>query len=93
MMPNDTNAIRHLRGPMPVLKEESRRLPTRHEFDRSFDMPIVVPGQGDYGTALSEPSEQLARRRGGGRIVHQIAYDDELPPLVFVEQFRQPAFD
>jgi len=78
---------------MPMLKKELRRLPTRHELDRPFDMPIVVPGQGDHCTALPEPGKQLARRLGGGTVVHQVAYDDELARLVFIEQFRQPGFD
>jgi hypothetical protein len=93
MMPNDPDAIRHLRGPVTVLKDEVRRLPTRHELDRPFDMAIVVPGQGDHCTALPEPGEQLACGRGGGTVVHQVADDDELAGLVFIEQFHQPGFD
>ena len=93
MMPNDPDALRLLRGAMTVLKEEVRRLPARHEVNRRLDMAIVIPSQGDHFAALAQPGEELARRRGGGSVVHQVAYDDELARLVFIEQFRQPGLD
>jgi len=85
MMPNYPDAVRLLRGAMTVLKEEVWRLPTGHDLDRPFDMPIVIPGQGDHCTALPEPGKQLGRRPSGGAVVHQVAYNDELAGLVVIK--------
>jgi hypothetical protein len=93
MMPNDSDAFGLLSSARTVLKDEVRRLPARHELDCLSDMAIVVAGQGDHGTTLPEPGEQHPRSCGGGAVVHQVAYDDELAWLVIIEQLRQPIFD
>lgn len=94
MMPDDASAPLALpRLAVAMHEDKPGRFPARAELDRMGGVPIVIAGQGDDFAALAQPCEKFASKHGRGAIVNQIAHDDELPRLVFLEQLDEPLLD
>ena len=92
MMANNPDALRLFRLAMAVLEDKIRRLPTRRKLDRPASMAIVISGEGDHFATCAQPGKQLLAAVGG-RVVHQVAQDDKLARLIFIQQIRQTLLD
>ena len=60
-----------------MLKDKTRRFPARSELNHIRHISIVIPGQDDYLTMLTQLRKQGLSRAERGTIMDQIANDNQ----------------
>jgi hypothetical protein len=73
-----------------VVKKETVRLQRVPHFNVPAQLAIVITGNHHHLTTLGKAAQELGRFARGRFVVNEVAQDDQLARLIFVDQLGEP---
>lgn len=93
MMPDDLDAAPPLGRAMAMMKMEALGFPRLHHLNLAAQLPIVVSRDDNRLAMRREVLQKFGGFRGRRLIVDEVAEDNELTRLIFIDQLHQPLGD
>ena len=93
MMSNDLDSLRLIHGTMAMMKMEAFDFPRLHHFNVTAQLPIVIARDNDRLAVRRQILQEARRFRGCCLIVDEIAQDNQMARLIFIDQLQQPRRD